>query len=83
MRISVLLNESLQNEDGTLVHHLRYTPFASKPIGTIEYLEKGLTIKGNIGPHDKELVFFKGKEFKEWTTELGLNIFDGHIPSKI
>lgn len=78
----MLLNEQLQNEDGTLIYKLRYTPYAGKPIGTVEYLQKGLTAVDKLGPYDQELLFFKGKEFKDWASELGLNIFEGHIPAR-
>jgi hypothetical protein len=41
-----------------------------------------MTTQDKVGPYDKELQLFKSKEFREWSTELGLNIFDGHIPGK-
>lgn len=45
IRISILLQEGLQNEDGTLIYQQRYAGHASKPIGHIEYLIKGISTK--------------------------------------
>ncbi len=66
VRISVLLQEGLQNEDGTTINHLRYAPYATKAVGTVEYLESGVVDTQRIGPHDTQVGSFKAKEFKDW-----------------
>jgi hypothetical protein len=75
VRISILLQEQFQNEDGTLIHYNRYACYAGKPVGSIEYPLKGFIVKEKIGPCDEDLKPMKGKDFKDWSSELGFNIY--------
>lgn len=75
-----MLQEQLQNEDGTLIHYQRWASYMTRPIGTVEYPLKGVLVKEKIGPYEQEWKPMKGKDIGEWQSELGLNIYEGHVP---
>jgi len=82
VRISILLQEQLQNEDGTLIYYQRWGCYINKPIGTVEYPLKGTLVQEKLGPFDQEWKPMRGKDFSEWQSELGLNVYEGYVPIK-